>query len=93
VSNADAFEKWVKELETERDQLRAEVRRLRDEARWIPTAERLPDKHTLVMVYRGGVGIGCIGSRGWMVGDRWVDDWDSVTHWRELPAPPPEVQS
>lgn len=71
--------------------LAAEVARLRDEARWIPTAERLPNKHTLVLVQRLGTHIGFIGSRGWLVEGVWVSDMTEVTHWCELPSPP-EVQ-
>ena len=85
---------WMNVLEV--GQLRAEVARLRDEARWIPVGERVPEDYTLVLVAAPHVDehirladhvpscrSGCAFWRSRVNGTA-----ITVTHWRELPSPP-----
>jgi hypothetical protein len=71
---------------------------------WVPTANRLPDEETPVLLIRNGAIV--IGERRWerptweetfspfwfwaCVDDNWHDDQGdaTVTHWMPLPAPP-----
>jgi hypothetical protein len=77
-------------LEAEQDDLRAEIARLREAARWIPCSERVPDvwDEVLALTAAGRVHGGYRSYDG-----RWclnhIDiPGDEVTHWRPLPEPP-----
>jgi len=66
----------------------AEIARLREERRWIPVGERLPQNEDWVDI--AGWWGDCVGY--YSVG-RWlnVDDdpcWDAITHWRKRTAGP-----
>ena len=71
--------------------LRAEVERLREERRWIPVEERLPDDEAdIICAYAGFKSF-----PGYRQGFNWFDDRDQhlafpPTHWQPLPAPPVE---
>lgn len=92
---ADAIE----ELMAERDEVNADSWKRafeveRDERRWIPVTERLPEKDgTFITAYsKGGV------SQNWYMtfhhgGGKWYqnsEDTGEVTHWMPLPTPPKE---
>lgn len=65
--------------EHELDELRSEVKRLREARRWVPVSERLPDVGGHVLV---------VYDDGFMLTST-VDEFDhGVTHWMPLPAPP-----
>lgn len=63
---------------------------------WISVKSRMPSKHEMVLVYRGG----CIGdlmnTYTYLGNDEWEDDFgywsrtenEGITHWMHLPAPP-----
>ena len=84
---------------TEREQfdeiesLKAEIARLREERRWVPVGERLPDDLRRVMVMAPGL----YGAQvAWLLNGKWHDGIgypddaiDSrVTHWMPLPPGP-----
>ena len=57
-------------------------------SKWIPVAERLPEKLKEVITYRGECGTSIeytYGDGAWFFDDEMVDD---VTHWMPLPEPP-----
>ena len=65
-----------------------EIDRLREERRWIPVGERLPDRSVAVLVYSSnGIHRASLDSFG-----QWLDDDENpgkrVTHWMPLPSPP-----
>ena len=75
--------------------LRAEIDRLREERRWIPVTERLPDRHERVIVAmtpdsRGLVEV-CEATLNYY-GTRFQTDYGAYecSHWQPLPAPPSE---
>ena len=84
------------ELENEVDALRAELARLRAEARWIPTAERMPDLMEDCLIYYRERTIQALycqpirRERPVFTSHLEYDHIDpsDVTHWRPLPAPP-----
>jgi hypothetical protein len=68
--------------------LRAEIARLREDRRWIPVGERLPDRSVAVLVRSSqGTHRASLDSYG-----QWLDDEENpgkrVTHWMPLPSPP-----
>ena len=73
------------------DALIAELRKLREETRWIPVTERLPEEGMDVLVwwYGSHLRIGRYNGRdkSFVVGRYYAPD---VTHWRPLPKPPEE---
>jgi len=76
--------------------LRAEITRLREERRWIPVTERMPEADSTVLVsWRYGEGPEQVAAQAWY--DRHgrfttagVVEFPNVTHWQPLPAPPSE---
>ena len=77
----------ILELDKGCAELRAEVARLREEARWIPTAERMPKVGEDVLIkLPDWVWIGHRTSDGWYSYGQWGKV--AVTHWRALPLPP-----
>jgi hypothetical protein len=79
--------------------LRSEVTRLREERRWIPVGERLPDLDVEVLVWQQGyTAIGWREHRPWYTVPKTIwtlgDELDKgyppekITHWMPLPAPP-----
>jgi hypothetical protein len=68
-----------------------EIEHLRNERRWIPVGERLPDEYDVVMV--GWAGRRDIG-KGYLLNGKWHDplvckpDVNPPTHWMPLPEPP-----
>lgn len=76
-----------------RDACRMAVIALREqgERRWIPVAERLPEKDETVIICTDKNFI----YAGELIGDTWFLDNDSwtatVTHWMPMPKPPREV--
>jgi len=80
-----------KATEDERDALKAELRELREENRWVPVEERLPYEGESVLLTWGGhvlIGYHHERSDGFYSAFERVDD---VTHWRPLPKPPEVV--
>jgi hypothetical protein len=65
---------------------------LRDAGRWIPVSERMPEKHTAVLVYTDMHG----NHAASFDGEEWFCDYGgawlfpNVTHWMPLPEPPEE---
>lgn len=75
----------------ELNRLLAEIERLREERRWIPVGERLPeDEADVICGYAGFKSF-----PGYRQGFNWFDERDShlafpPTHWMPLPEPPRE---
>jgi Protein of unknown function (DUF551) len=69
-----------------------EVRRFREEARWIPVGGSLPGLEVKVLVYEEcyGTMIATLIHREGTEWDDWYEGSDHVSpsHWRPLPAPP-----
>jgi hypothetical protein len=78
-----------------------EIDQLRDERRWIPVAEKLPELYVEVIGWHpgdrvrswcrhGGVTVFGKAWESWMPTDRECDDCtvQQPTHWRPLPSPP-----
>jgi 2-polyprenyl-6-methoxyphenol hydroxylase-like FAD-dependent oxidoreductase len=67
-----------------------EIERLRDERRWIPVSERLPEDETVVLAWSGKRV-----AFGYMSDGQWIDTlygWViplGPSHWMPLPAEPP----
>jgi hypothetical protein len=79
----------------------AEIERLREERRWIPVTERLPEEGVYVLVWHKGGSSADIGWREhqpyytvpetiWTLGDERDKGFPpkSITHWMPLPKPP-----
>ena len=67
-----------------------ELRKLKEERRWIPVTERLPEQGQEVIVYDGGTlkpKVFC-----YLFWDKHFDSWARVTHWMPLPEAPKEVE-
>jgi hypothetical protein len=90
---------WERHLEEAAE----EIARLRDESRWIPVAERLPDEGVSVLVWHKGGNMPDIGWREyrqyyivpetiWTLGDDLDKGYppENITHWMPLPAGPAE---
>ena len=80
-----------KDLKSMLEEAAAEIARLREERRWVPVGERLPQNEEWVDI--AGEWGDCVGY--YSVG-RWlnVDDdpcWDAITHWRKR-TPGPETK-
>ncbi len=91
------------QLEAERDALRAENARLREETRWIPVTERLPEPgQSVLIVIDNGVSVFHVEKARhypdvlqWTTDDGGYyhgDKYGWVTHWKPLPQPPEEAQ-
>jgi len=71
-----------------------ELHALREQVRWIPVGERLPNAKEWVLVNK----IGETGLNAYVAETRFgMDDWENdfealteITHWMPLPAPPEE---
>jgi len=80
--------------EHELDELRSEVKRLREARRWVPVSEALPPTDTDVLVFpadkEAGILIAYVKTgTDYFVGlDGWHYGFDAATHWMPLPAPP-----
>ena len=74
-------------LDDENKKLRAEIERLRDERRWIPVEERLPEEgvHVLIAQKNGyqNVDLRRRDTKQWSTGAK-------ITHWMPLPPLPSE---
>jgi len=80
VLNLEPVKKRIAELE-------AEVERLKEERRWIPVTERLPENNRPVLMKKPSrILSGLYESGGW-----WDDTYliPGVTHWMERPPDPP----
>lgn len=86
----DKFLDAMEELREENAALRAEVERLRGELRWRSTKTEPPsDEQWQVLIYDGrNVDIGDkLDGIGW-THEFGTLEWEAVTHWMPLPAPP-----
>lgn len=73
-------------------ELEAEVERLREEQRWIPVSERLPERDDEVAVlWRWPVSGELISDLTHWTGGLWACDPLEVIAWHPLPPLPPEV--
>ena len=86
----------VASLVGERDALRAEVERLREERRWVCVHDRLPQPHDCVLTI-GSSGEPVIAYLSTHVSGVWFcphDNWKpaDVAYWQPLPAPPEEEE-
>jgi hypothetical protein len=80
-------EKKVKRFESCAD----EIQQLRDESRWIPVSERLPDEDTECLVWVTYNGSGHVDQSAYCnYGFDVAQPWLEVTHWMPLPEPPQE---
>lgn len=86
-------------LTIERDELRAELAKNQAAREWISVEDSLPpDKHNVLVRHDGGHEFGHITSiahrfyGGWFPPYR-EDVIIKVSHWRELPEPPPELRA
>jgi len=64
----------------------AELRRLREENRWIPVEERLPERRGVYLVYVPGHDYPI--HSDYYDGDEFPRSRNKRTHWRPLPKPP-----
>jgi hypothetical protein len=64
----------------------AELQHLRDERRWIPVEERLPDVMEYVLVAAGDRV--CTAWRDISPPHEWLGCYDQITHWMPLPPLP-----
>ena len=77
---------------TDLREMASELLQLREQVRWIPVSERLPDDGDSVLVYFGNVASAFLRDDGW-----WRSApipsriYSTVTHWQPLP-PAPEVE-
>ena len=89
VYNGNMYDVVV--LENER--LRSELAALREQVRWIPVSERLPEDYESVLIFTGAIityGFHNSNIPQW-AGDGifYHSDWyNQVTHWMPLPQPP-----
>lgn len=69
-----------------------ELLELREQVRWIPVSERLPDHGDSVLVYFGNVTSAFLRDDGWWRSAAILSRiYSTVTHWQPLP-PAPEVE-
>lgn len=72
-----------------------ELRKAREAQRWIPVTERLPEKHTIVFVYRPKMAIkfmvSYFGVDCFCDGAMDIHGNEVITHWMPMPQPPKEV--
>jgi len=68
-------------------ELEAENTALREQVRWVPVSERLPDDHGFFIAITGS-GHRCL--LGYNTTHGWQWDGSAVTHWMPLPPPPTE---
>ena len=73
------------------DALLDEIERLREERRWIPVSEKLPEAYTPVIVYCSD-GYSDVSIRSKNDKGEIVFAFDDVTHWMPLPEPPEEIK-
>ena len=87
VSNRELL---IKQVEV--DRLTAELAVLREQVRWIPVSERLPEYQQRVLFFseRISLGVHSEKARYWATdGYTYPGDWyNTVTHWMTLPQPP-----
>lgn len=69
------------------DTLRAELAALKEQMRWIPVSERLPEDDTSVLIFIENETYYAAFAYGvfWEISDFALE---GVTHWRPLPTPP-----
>ena len=85
----DELRARIAELEAESDQLTARLCQERQDDKWIPVSERLPEDWTMVLFTNGVTrGIGQFDKDGFY--DYWYEYSFNkpVTHWMPLPNPP-----
>jgi hypothetical protein len=96
ADDATRFRQWAFcQIAKEFIAVDAELAALREQSRWIPVGERLPEKKVqlagIEMVSCIVVTLGGLVCEGMYVNDHWEILGDievAITHWRPLPAPP-----
>ena len=96
---AEALETLQQELQDERHRhdryvdfelaQAEELRKLKDQTRWIPVTERLPEESGEYLAYCGEFdGICVVYYEILKTKSKWRTNWKQVTHWMPLPEPP-----
>ena len=93
----EGYVEWL-DQKAEIETLRSEIARLREERRWVPVGERLPEKFERVLLYdptipnfpRSNTHVVIGYFRGF---DDWISPWccpdgRGPTHWMPLPSGP-----
>lgn len=80
------IEYWTSRCEATERELAA----LKEQRRWIPVGERLPDDNAEVLFYghHNCITLGYYHHEKWYFDTGWEFDLGTVTHWQPLPEPP-----
>ena len=87
---------FIKHIVIENIRLRDENARLKEERRWIPVSERLPEDRSWAIVKTTDFTEPLAVLAQYCNGNWWWFEWRelqlTVTHWMPLPEPPQEVE-
>lgn len=86
-----SIDSLAEQLSTARAELaeaRKEIEELKDQNRWIPISERLPDSFAEVWTFNGRAESGWHDIDGWFSEYRDGEIIEGVSHWRPLPLAP-----
>lgn len=81
--------------EKELEQLRNEISRIREENRWIPMSERMPEENQKCLIYPidEGVEVAHPENGKFLFGDGYYAKPDEILYWRPLPELPKDKEA